>query len=854
MVAVWWLAAAAVLVLLVEHALALNSDGLSLVAFKRGIFSDPERALSDWDESDATPCRWSGISCTSIRGESEPRVQGVMLAKKQLVGSMSPDLGSLSYLEHLNLRQNQLIGGLPPALFNASALQTLLLSDNDLSGPLPASMCGTAASLDTLDLSGNGFSATIPDSIASCTALHSLVLSGNRLTGGIPLGLSRAPLLRLDLSSNRLTGAIPDDLGGLLQLQGTLNLSDNNLSGPIPPSLGRLPISLSIDLSFNNLSGPIPLNGTLSNQGPTAFLGNPGLCGLPLKTKCDDAATTPHGVFGGGGPSGSGPPSTSAGTSTNTNTSTASTRNSGGRLGTKQVVAIAVGDSVGILVIACALTYCLYCRRNGKGSKTSSCNSIGHRCWPCCSCCCCASARGDRSESEDTDNEEGGGNNASMHKHRVVGSESGELVHFDQESEKQFDLDALLRASAYVLGKGSSGIVYKAVMDGGLTVVVRRLGAEGEFGAGVDATTSNPASKKVVKEFESEVKAIGSLCHPNVVALRAYYWGMNEKLLVYDFMPNGSLAAAMEQHQQHWIRLQDSTQHQQQQAAISAADDEWLLSWPQRLSIAKDVARGLSFLHDGTAARMRNIHGNLKPSNILLDANRAARIADFGVVRLTEILACHDTLSSSTSSLRSDVAPGNRSSRSNVDVPTAVDQHLDVGPSCGGSSSSLSLYSATASIYRPPEAAHPNSRPTHKWDVYSFGVIVMEMLTGSASAHLASSDVDMVLAVRRMLLSSSSKYSVASFDGDPLLKPPAAPHGGVDSSNSASSTSSSNANATGSSSSSNNMTTTMLMAGIRAEAEAMELLQLALRCVSSSPEQRPKMKHVVESLSKVGTT
>ncbi|EFJ09158.1 hypothetical protein SELMODRAFT_41472, partial [Selaginella moellendorffii] len=710
---------------------ALNSDGLSLVAFKRGIFSDPERALSDWDESDATPCRWSGISCTSIRGESEPRVQGVMLAKKQLVGSMSPDLGSLSYLEHLNLRQNQLIGGLPPALFNASALQTLLLSDNDLSGPLPASMCGTAASLDTLDLSGNGFSATIPDSIASCTALHSLVLSGNRLTGGIPLGLSRAPLLRLDLSSNRLTGAIPDDLGGLLQLQGTLNLSDNNLSGPIPPSLGRLPISLSIDLSFNNLSGPIPLNGTLSNQGPTAFLGNPGLCGLPLKTKCDDAATTPHGV-------------------TNTNTSTASTRNSGGRLGTKQVVAIAVGDSVGILVIACALTYCLYCRRNGKGSKTSSCNSIGHRCWPCCSCCCCASARGDRSESEDTDNEEGGGNNASMHKHRV------------------FDLDALLRASAYVLGKGSSGIVYKAVMDGGLTVVVRRLGAEGEFGAG---------------EFESEVKAIGSLCHPNVVALRAYYWGMNEKLLVYDFMPNGSLAAAMEQHQQHWIRLQDSTQHQQQQA-----DDEWLLSWPQRLSIAKDVARGLSFLHDGTAARMRNIHGNLKPSNILLDANRAARIADFGVVRLTEILACHDTLSSSTSSLRSDVAPGNRSS-----------------------SSSLSLYSATASIYRPPEAAHPNSRPTHKWDVYSFGVIVMEMLTGSASAHLASSDVDMVLAVRRMLLSSSSKYSVASFDGDPLLKPPAAPHG----------------------------------------AEAMELLQLALRCVSSSPEQRPKMKHVVESLSKV---
>lgn len=100
------------------------------------------------------------------------------------------------------------------------------------------------------------------------------------------------------------------------------------------------------------------------------------------------------------------------------------------------------------------------------------------------------------------------------------------------------ELEDLLRASAYVVGKSRSGIVYKVVGVGkggtcapAAVVAVRRL-SEG------DATWR-------LKEFESEVEAIARVRHQNVVALRAYYFANDEKLLITDFIRNGSLHAAL---------------------------------------------------------------------------------------------------------------------------------------------------------------------------------------------------------------------------------------------------------------------------------------------------------------------
>lgn len=114
-------------------------------------------------------------------------------------------------------------------------------------------------------------------------------------------------------------------------------------------------------------------------------------------------------------------------------------------------------------------------------------------------------------------------------------SMSGELEEAEEElvhlsSALSFSLEELLRASAYVLGKNGVGIVYKAVLDEGTVVAVRRLGAGGE---------------QRQKEFEAEVKSIAQVRHPHVVCLHSFSWTTDEKLLIYDYLPNGSLEMAL---------------------------------------------------------------------------------------------------------------------------------------------------------------------------------------------------------------------------------------------------------------------------------------------------------------------
>jgi hypothetical protein len=92
-------------------------------------------------------------------------------------------------------------------------------------------------------------------------------------------------------------------------------------------------------------------------------------------------------------------------------------------------------------------------------------------------------------------------------------------------------LEELLRASAYVLGKTGDGIVYKAVLDEGTVVAVRRLGV--------------PGGEQRHKDFEAEVKAIAQVRHPNIVCLHSYSWTVDEKLLIYEYLSNGSLETAL---------------------------------------------------------------------------------------------------------------------------------------------------------------------------------------------------------------------------------------------------------------------------------------------------------------------
>lgn len=467
---------------------SLNQEGLALLSFKQSIAQDPDGSLNNWNYSDETPCLWNGITC---KGQN---VVSVSIPRKKLSGFLSPSLGSLPQLRHVNLRSNMFVGSLSPGLFKAQGLQSLVLYGNSFSGALPSEI-GNLHYLQTLDLSLNFFNGSLPDSLTQCTRLRSLDLRQNNFTGSLPNGLGENLVLleKLDLAQNGFVGSIPSDIGQLSNLQGTLDLSHNMFNGSIPASLGNLPEKVYIDLTHNALSGPIPQSGALINRGPTAFIGNPGLCGPPLKNLCssDSDASSPASFpyLPGNNPQ-----------------SGQYVGKSGGGLSKAGVIAIVVGDVIGICVIGLVFSYCYsrICscgkRKDGHGYGVEK--SKGGK-----ECLC---FRKDESETLSEN------------------IEQYDLIPLD--THLAFDLDELLKASAFVLGKSGIGIVYKVVLEDGFTLAVRRLGEGGS---------------QRFKEFQTEVEAIGKLKHPNVVTLKAYYWSVDEKLLIYEFLPNGNLASAI---------------------------------------------------------------------------------------------------------------------------------------------------------------------------------------------------------------------------------------------------------------------------------------------------------------------
>ncbi|XP_062203506.1 receptor protein kinase-like protein ZAR1 [Phragmites australis] len=636
-------------------AVALTAEGLALLAFKAAVTDDPYSALSRWSESEADPCRWPGVSCANATSSpgAAPRVVGVAVAGKNISGYIPSELGSLLFLRRLNLHGNRLAGAIPAALSNASSLHSLYLYGNRLTGGLPVALCDLPR-LQNLDVSGNALSGELPLDLRNCRSLQRLVLARNAFSGEVPAGIwpEMAILQQLDLSSNAFNGSIPPDLGELPRLAGTLNLSHNRFSGVVPPELGRLPATVTLDLRFNNLSGAIPQTGSLASQGPTAFLNNPSLCGFPLQVPCRAVP----------------PPTQSPESPTTTSQSSASGTSSDRhqRIRTGLIALISVADAAGVALVGVIVVYIYWkvkdrregCRRghddsDGDSSKDGLCR-------------CMLWGRGgtdDSGASSDNDEEAAAGDG----KYNSGGASEGELVAIDRGF--RVELDELLRSSAYVLGKGGKGIVYKVVVANGTTpVAVRRLGGGG---GGADRC----------KEFAAEARAVGRARHPNVVRLRAYYWSPDEKLVVTDFVGHGNLATA-----------------------LRGRPGQQVLSWSARLKIAKGAAHGLAYLHEYSPRRF--VHGEVKPSNILLDTNFTPRVADFGLARLLAITGCSSDGPPSSGGLLGGTIPYTKSA--------------STGPAQDRGSGG----------YSAPESRTPGARPTQKWDVFSFGVVLLELLTG----------------------------------------------------------------------------------------------------------------------------
>ncbi|XP_021824276.1 receptor protein kinase-like protein ZAR1 [Prunus avium] len=695
---------------------SLNDEGFALLSFKQSMTEDPEGSLSNWNSSDENPCTWNGITC------KEQRVVSLSIPKKKLYGFLPSAMGSLSELRHVNLRNNKLYGSLPLELFEALGLQSLVLYGNSLSGSVP-NVIGKLKYLQSLDLSQNLFNGSVPSSIVQCKRLKTIDLSQNNFTGFLPdgFGTGFVSLEKLDLSFNKFSGSIPSDMGNLSSLQGTVDLSHNLFSGAIPASLGNLPEKVYIDLTYNNLSGPIPQNGALMNRGPTAFIGNPRLCGPPLKNPC--SSETP----------GASPPSSIPFLPDNIppqdSDDNAGKSGKSRGLSKRAVIAIIVSDIIGICLVGLLFSYC-YSRiwafskvkdengygidKGGKGRKE------------------CLCFRKDESETLSEN------------------MEQYDLVALD--AQVAFDLDELLKASAFVLGKSGIGIVYKVVLEEGLTLAVRRLGEGGS---------------QRFKEFQTEVEAIGKLRHPNVVTLRAYYWSVDEKLLIYDYIPNGSLATAIHG----------------KPGMISFTP----LSWSIRLKIMKGIAKGLVYLHEFSPKKY--VHGDLKPNNILLGQDMEPHISDFGLGRLANIAGGSPTLQSNR------MATEKSQERQQKSAPTEA---TVISPSGN-----------LGSCYQAPEALKV-VKPSQKWDVYSYGVILLEMITGRLPiVQVGSSEMDLVHWIQLCIDEKKPLLDVL----DPNL-----------------------------------------MQDVDKEEEIIAVLKIAMACVHSSPERRPIMRHISDALDRLATS
>ncbi|PRQ53165.1 putative protein kinase RLK-Pelle-PERK-1 family [Rosa chinensis] len=234
----------------------------------------------------------------------------------------------------------------------------------------------------------------------------------------------------------------------------------------------------------------------------------------------------------------------------------------------------------------------------------------------------------------------------------LVGNGSGKEFMYAQSesgasnSRSWFTYEELIQATngfskQNLLGEGGFGCVYKGILEDGREVAVKQLkigGGQGE------------------REFRAEVEIISRVHHRHLVSLVGYCISEHQRLLVYDFVPNDTL--------HYHLHGQDMP----------------IMDWATRVKVAAGAARGIAYLHEDCHPRI--IHRDIKSSNILLDSNFEAQVADFGLAKLAL-----DT---------------------NTHVTTRV----------------MGTFG-----YMAPEYA-TSGKLTDKSDVYSYGVVLLELITG----------------------------------------------------------------------------------------------------------------------------
>uniref|UniRef100_J3MDT5 Receptor kinase-like protein Xa21 n=1 Tax=Oryza brachyantha TaxID=4533 RepID=J3MDT5_ORYBR len=195
-------------------------------------------------------------------------IQSIRMSNNHFSGSVPPGLSALRNLVMYNIGFNQIVDNtsILVDLMNCTKLEFIAFDENLIEGILPDSIGNLSSSLTKLYVGGNEISGYIPASIGRLSALTLLNMSYNQLSGGIPLevGLLKE-LTMLGLAGNKLSGVIPAEIGDLVKLT-KLEMNHNELVAGIPVEFGRLQRVLSLDISSNNLNGNIPASIFLLNS------------------------------------------------------------------------------------------------------------------------------------------------------------------------------------------------------------------------------------------------------------------------------------------------------------------------------------------------------------------------------------------------------------------------------------------------------------------------------------------------------------------------------------------------------------------------------------------------------------
>ncbi|KAM0872111.1 hypothetical protein ACQ4PT_038933 [Festuca glaucescens] len=718
-----------------------------------------------------------------------PRLRYVSLAHNDLTGPVPLGIGNCSRLAGFDLSYNRLSGDLPGRLCAPPEMNYISVRSNSLSGDISDKLAA-CRSIDLFDVGSNQFSGPAPFgllglvnityfnvssnafdgqilNIATCGSKFSYFdASGNRLAGPVPESLVNCPNLRvLDLGANALAGDIPPVFGTMRSLS-ELRLAGNaGITGSIPAELGDIEMLVTLDLAGLAITGEIP--GSLSK---CQFLLELNLSGNKLQGVIPDTLNNLTYLrmldLHRNQLEGAIPVSLAQLThldllDLSENRLTGQIPSDLGNLSKLTHFNVSFNGLSGAIPSVPVLQNFGFTAFMGNpllcGSPLNNFCGGAHRPRRLSVAViivivaaaliligvCIVCAMNIKAYTRRSKEEQEG-----KEEEAVLVSESTPIGSPGQNAiiGKLVLFTKSLPSRYEDWETGTKALVDKDCLVGG-----------GSVGTVYKATFENGSSIAVKKletlgrvtnqdEFEHEMGQLGNLNHPNLVIFQGYYWSSSMQLILSEFMAKGSLYDHLHGNRRRAF------------SGSSSRGDGGELSWERRFNIALGTARALAYLHHD--CRPQVLHLNIKSTNIMLDEEYEAKLSDYGFGKLLPILGSFE----------------------------------------------LSRFHA-ATGYIAPELASPSLRYNDKSDVFSFGVVLLEIVTGRKPVDSPGADTVVVLHdYVREVLEDGTKSDC--FD--------------------------------------------RRLRGF-IEAELVQVLKLGLVCTSNTPSSRPSMAEVVQFLESVRT-